>query len=1111
MLQRTSARPVCLFGSVVQDDGSVLPRRYVVIDGGVIRAVSESRPAGIGRVDYTLKGDELIFPAFLDLHTHTSYNMLPLWHSPYWAWDNRFQWRANADYQRTISAVNRAIVSRAGEGSKIYQAFSAFSELMAVAGGTTVLQENASLDSGGFPHESHLLIRSTGHATDLGLDDTDDVMSVVDFYEPDPYTAPRDPPFRDTSAWKVKIATKGPYAGASFVGDFALSVSGARTRGTIVHLAEGRSGFLQTLLGPDAYSRAEFETFMRYIITNYHGKVENVRQAHLVLIHGCGMNTAPPGVERRRGARAGSPSSSSTAADTINFLKTYGIGIVWSPVSNLLLYQDTTNVLPLLDAGVPVALGTDWTPSGSKTVWEEAKFAADFLESRKWKGNVDLTCFRAITTVPADMLGVKLGRVREEYFGDVMILRRPRGVRDALRTFRMAGDAEVRAVLVGGFPLYGDPDVLKALGARPLPLPDESTLSSSTHWRADRRGHHRSNLAPLSMAKAFALPPDSDITVEDITRGLEAADHVVGRNRPRLLAADDEDYRQRMAELRDWVKAFGSTTQPTPKPVPPPPSGLAPGELEWMYNPSLDPKNRIDPQIADLLGRMAPCRDEECLVPKLHPYYHGEILTAAGDSYGFRVPCMPVVPVLTARQQLFVMGDFPTAKFTARSTNALPVITGDPEAIAEANRALASFMHPVDAQPRTADPHLLQTYVEEIDMLVRGAFARPDVPASSGGSGRHAPAPTPSRKNEFFAPVGDVFAPMQDANYFDGYKVRNVAAGVFFQESYLKPVGVDIGAQVWLTNMIKCFLFHPSNAASYQALGWTDVRVQASYGDLLPIGKVCSQWINQEVQVCDPKLVLTVGKPPCVLLHNVPFEDAALQARVYNELMGVRLPANDSRLENAIATKLKLMSRDAPPFSARGAKQPSAPAVIPLATLASASARTRKAPPPPHPVSIERVGPWAHYNVFHMMHPQAVMMAQTAISTALLSAVALVIGPKASGMSIEELTDAMSTFVRAKGTARLLAALPYGQRDSFASNASLLERHAVTLSNFADTLVELDLVSRRRINGDRVLAEQAELLAQTYRLAASADAELKRLEERRTADRARLDGYLRRR
>jgi hypothetical protein len=598
----------------------------------------------------------------------------------------------------------------------------------------------------------------------------------------------------------------------------------------------------------------------------------------------------------------------------------------------------------------------------------------------------------------------------------------------------------------------------------------------------------------VAASKAFALPAGCGITLDDLTRAVEAADRIVGRSRPAILAADDADYQSRMADLRAWVRAFGPHGA-TPKPVPPPPTGLAPGELEWMYNPSLDPRNRTPAEVSDLLGRIAPCRDERCLVPQRHPYYHAQVLTQAGDSYGVRVPCMPVVPVLTSRKQLFVMGDYPTAKFSARSTNCLPVITGSPDEITTANDALRSFLGPAAAQP-PGDHRLLQTYIEEIDDLIRGACARPDLEAASSRSYRHQEF-TPERRNEFFVPVADVFAPMQDANYFDGYKVRNVAAGVFFNQNYLRPVGVDLDTQVWLTNMIKCFLFHEVNASSYQALGWTDVSVEQSYSDLLPVGKVCSQWIGQEVQVCDPKLVLTVGKPPCVLLHNVPFEDGALQGRVYNALLGVRLPANDHRLEAAVAKALHLTSSYPAPFHARAAERSAIPAAgtAPLA--------------PRQPVSIVRIGPWSRYNVFHMMHPQAVMMAQTSVSTTLLAAISLALGPKAAGMSVADLEEALATYLRTHRTADLIKALPYGQRDTLRTNGELLERHAVTLAGLADTLGDLGMVSGGGRRAAAVLEQQARELAGTFRLADSPAQELERLKELQRRQRLTIARYLR--
>ncbi|KAI1193091.1 metal dependent amidohydrolase [Nemania serpens] len=50
--------------------------------------------------------------------------------------------------------------------------------------------------------------------------------------------------------------------------------------------------------------------------------------------------------------------------------------VVWSPRSNMHLYGKTLNASALLAAGITVALGTDWLPSGSATMAREAACAA---------------------------------------------------------------------------------------------------------------------------------------------------------------------------------------------------------------------------------------------------------------------------------------------------------------------------------------------------------------------------------------------------------------------------------------------------------------------------------------------------------------------------------------------------------------------------------------------------------------------------------------------------------------------------------------------------------------------------------------------------------------
>ena len=49
--------------------------------------------------------------------------------------------------------------------------------------------------------------------------------------------------------------------------------------------------------------------------------------------------------------------------------------MVWSPQSNLRLYGATTLAADALRAGMPVALGADWLPSGSTSLLAELKVA----------------------------------------------------------------------------------------------------------------------------------------------------------------------------------------------------------------------------------------------------------------------------------------------------------------------------------------------------------------------------------------------------------------------------------------------------------------------------------------------------------------------------------------------------------------------------------------------------------------------------------------------------------------------------------------------------------------------------------------------------------------
>ena len=120
----------------------------------------------------------------------------------------------------------------------------------------------------------------------------------------------------------------------------------------LVHLAEGvRDGDRRP--GDPTSSRAEFADL----------KAGHLLTDATVIVHGVGLEPE----DFYEMARA--PAAPDGAGDG------RGAKLVWSPLSNLMLYGQTAAVYDALAAGVLVSLGTDWTPSGSPNLLTELKVA----------------------------------------------------------------------------------------------------------------------------------------------------------------------------------------------------------------------------------------------------------------------------------------------------------------------------------------------------------------------------------------------------------------------------------------------------------------------------------------------------------------------------------------------------------------------------------------------------------------------------------------------------------------------------------------------------------------------------------------------------------------
>lgn len=147
-------------------------------------------------------------------------------------------------------------------------------------------------------------------------------------------------------------------------------------------------------------------------------------------------------------------------AEQLRDLAAQGSRLVWSPLSNFLLYGRTADVATAKAAGLGISLGSDWAPSGSRSVLGELK-VADLVNKHQLKGLfTDRQLVEMVTLNPARALGWdrRAGRLAPGYAPDLVVLDDRHA--DPYRNLIEATEENVRLVSVGGDMLYGDEPVV---------------------------------------------------------------------------------------------------------------------------------------------------------------------------------------------------------------------------------------------------------------------------------------------------------------------------------------------------------------------------------------------------------------------------------------------------------------------------------------------------------------------------------------------------------------------------------------------------------------------------------------------------------------------------
>jgi cytosine/adenosine deaminase-related metal-dependent hydrolase len=140
-----------------------------------------------------------------------------------------------------------------------------------------------------------------------------------------------------------------------------------------------------------------------------------------------------------------------------------GAAIVWSPRSNLALYGHTLDVLEAKRLGIPLALGSDWLPSGSMNLNRELACAKEYDRTVLHDALDDADLWRMVTSGAARAAHVEtqIGRIAPGFVADLALFA-PRAP-NAYAAVVASTPSSVALVVRGGTVLYGDPAIVDGL------------------------------------------------------------------------------------------------------------------------------------------------------------------------------------------------------------------------------------------------------------------------------------------------------------------------------------------------------------------------------------------------------------------------------------------------------------------------------------------------------------------------------------------------------------------------------------------------------------------------------------------------------------------------
>lgn len=116
------------------------------------------------------------------------------------------------------------------------------------------------------------------------------------------------------------------------------------------------------------------------------------------------------------------------------------------------------------------------------------------------------------------------------------------------------------------------------------------------------------------------------------------------------------------------------------------------------------------------------------------------------------------------------------------------------------------------------------------------------------------------RRNGILIPIANNLSPFGEEKYFDGREIRIQASRESLNQNYFPQLYIKPG-ELWITDLVKIYLFPEKHIKNCREIS-PDIEFVNTHKMFKRIAKASLLWIEKEIEICNPRLIITLGEIP---------------------------------------------------------------------------------------------------------------------------------------------------------------------------------------------------------------------------------------------------------